>query len=181
MKKLLIVFLGLFLALYGSVEAKAQDFRQDPFSLRIILEPPTSAELDTLANQLQLSDAQRSQMQNKLQKHQGDIQKLQTDFQNAQNDLSAALTQQPEPAPGRVENALRAAHRTQRELIDKQMALWNDLSDNLSQQQTQEFWRVFARNRLPNQQGPAQPYYYYPRDRYRDDRYQGERSRQDRY
>jgi hypothetical protein len=163
MKKLLVSLLVVLVVLGLGASVKAQQVQpRGDFDLIWLLRPPTQAEVDNLAQRLQLTQSQRNEMQRNYTRLSGDINQLFTRYQNARQNLVIAL-QQPTPVPGRVEDALRQLDGVHSNLLQKEMQLWNSLSNNLSQQQTQEFWRLFGADRLPYSQREApQPYPYRP-------------------
>ncbi len=160
MKKYLVPLVALFVMLSLGTQLDAQQkFPPNQFDLLYILRPPTRAEMDTLADRLTLTDEQKRDMDSKYQKYNSEIRTLINKYPQAQQDLITALQRRPNPDPGQVEDALRELDRIQSSLLDKEMELWNALSDNLRQDQTEEFWRLFGKDRLEAIQQPT-PYRY---------------------
>jgi Spy/CpxP family protein refolding chaperone len=171
MKKLSVCALVLLLVLGTTVAASAQQY--GPYDQRFarganlidLMRPPSPSEMQFINQQLQLSNDQRSKMQDIYEKYQGQIRDQRQQYQQARQELMSAL-QEPQPNPGRVEDALRSMHRREREILSSEMDLWGSLTNPLNRQQTEEFWRIFATSRLNIQPGqgfgysPGQGYYY---------------------
>ena len=173
MKKLSVLALSLALVLGTAVAASAQQYGQYDqrfargANLIDLMQPPSPSEMQFIDQQLQLSDDQRSKMQNIYEKYRGQIRDQRRQYQQARQELMSAL-QEPQPKAGRVEDALRSMHRREREILSSEMDLWGSLTDPLNQQQSEEFWRIFAANRLNIQSGqelgypPGQSYNWNP-------------------
>jgi Spy/CpxP family protein refolding chaperone len=171
MKKLSILAPALILVLGTAAAASAQQY--GPYDQKLapssnlidLMRPPSPSEMQFIDQQLQLSNDQRSKMQDIYEKYRGQIRDQRQQYLQARQELMSAL-QEPQPNPGRVEDALRSMHRREREILSSEMDLWSSLTNPLSRQQSEEFWRIFAANRFniqPRQEfgyPPGQSYYY---------------------
>ena len=114
----------------------------------------TDEKMDAIAQQLQLTEEQREDMRQKYTQARNELQRLGENYREAQQNLKNVFQKNGEADPARVENALQELHRTHRSIVDTEMQLWNALSNNLTQEQTRQFWTMFAENRL---RMPSQP------------------------
>jgi len=165
MKRLVVSLSVLALILGLSLDGQAQvgqapEIRRGDFDLLWILRPPTQAELDALAENLQLTEEQRADMEQIHERHTAELRQLTQRYPEARQNLVSALQQQPRPDPARVENALRELDRLHSGILDREMKLWNALSNNLSREQTEEFWRLFGTRRVQGV-GEARPPDYF--------------------
>jgi Spy/CpxP family protein refolding chaperone len=169
MRKLPVVMLSLLLLASFGVEALAQQAKQGKggFSIMRTLRPPSENEMNAIASRLELTEEQRADMQTKYAQYRSELQQLGQNYQEAQQNLRNAFQGNGEPDPARVENALKELHRIHRSILDTQMQLWDALSNNLTKQQTEQFWTMFAETRLkmPAQaQKQEQDFDWYPED-----------------
>ncbi|RJP26742.1 MAG: hypothetical protein C4520_00425 [Candidatus Abyssobacteria bacterium SURF_5] len=150
MKKLIAFVLVVAIMFAFGIGANAQQVGQAGSDLMVLLRPPTQNEIDALVQQLQLTDEQRVQLQNTYVQYTQELQRLTSSYQTARQNLAATLQGTSDPA--QVENALEELHRLHSSIISREMQLWNALSNNLTQEQTEKFWQVFGQSRVT---GPA--------------------------
>jgi Spy/CpxP family protein refolding chaperone len=148
MKKLFVSLLVLLMILTIGAEVKAQEAKSGGRGpdLMALFRPPNDKELDTITQQLQLTEEQHSKMQSINTRYKSEIQALMDKYQNARQDLLHAF--QGTPNPDRVENDMKNLNQIHTSIVSKETELWTAISDTLSEEQAIEFWRLFGKSRL---------------------------------
>jgi Spy/CpxP family protein refolding chaperone len=144
------VFVGLLIVMFSMVfvaQADAQQKKQlwiDPVGT---FRPPSPAEEQAIVTDLQLTEEQKSQMQDLNKRYKADVKALADKYQQARQDMISAL-ESGDPDTAKVRSAAGAVNDTHSKLLAKEVEYWTAIPEILTQEQTIKFWKLFGKSRI---------------------------------
>ena len=147
---LAVIFVSMT-ALLGTAQAAKG---QTGFDMAGMFRPMNGQEEKSFKTRLDLTDDQLAKLKTINQDYRKDVQALSRKYRTAREDLVNAL-KSADPHSRNIARKMGDVHRAQSNLVDKEVEYWSRVSAVLTPQQEDEFWRMFAGNRLKGGGGSA--------------------------
>ncbi len=146
MKKTMLILLVVAVAMQAGF-VHAAEKKQFGTDLAVILKPLNGQEEKTFATKLQLTQEQQNKLRQVNNQYRSDVQNLSRNYQSMRQELVNAL-QANDPQSRVITQKLKAVHRAQSSLVEREVDYWSALAGVLTPAQATEFWRMFGRTRL---------------------------------
>ena len=146
MKKIALLSI-LAVVLLQAGFAHAEDKKQFGSDLAVILKPLSGQEEKAFKTRLDLTEDQQASLQKINAQYGKDVETLSRKYKSTREELVRAI-QANDPQSRKILQALRDVHKSQSNLVDREVDYWNAMSGVLTPDQATTFWQMFGKSRL---------------------------------
>ncbi len=138
----------LLLIILSSSFTLAQEEQKGIFrNILIVFMPPTPEQEQVIAERLELTEEQRTQMKQLSDRYREDATTLRNKYISVYNDI-VTLMEQTEPNRTVVNEKLKAFHNVHQEVLSREIIYWMDFKTILTPEQNKKFWNIFEQSRI---------------------------------
>lgn len=142
---LFFAFTLIFAVVSGSAQEQQRKgvFRNIVNTFRL----PSPAEQRNVAQKLELTEEQRTQLKGITEKYKKEGSQLLSEY-NKGYEAVVRLMESTNPDSSRVNQALKDFHQVHSQLVDKEVEYWREFKSILTLEQNKQFWNIFAKSRV---------------------------------
>lgn len=108
---------------------------------------PSPAEQKSVAQQLDLTNEQKTEMKALTEKYRREGSKLLENYNIAYKKV-IHLMETTSPDPSEINKTLKHFHKVHSQLVDKTVEYWRDFKNILTLEQNKKFWSIFEKSRV---------------------------------